>query len=370
MMIDLRRGHPAPEDLPWEVMASACENMASRLRNRSTCLTYGSYRGETEALSKLLSKLYGDKGVDSKRLMVTNGGSHGLDIALSALVSPGDLVVTERPCYFLAAGVLRDRGLRLASVPVDSEGMRIDLLEKALRTQEKFRPKGVYCVPRHGNPSGATLSEPRRRRLVDLSIEFDFFIFADEVYELLDWSGLKTTRLSSHKVLSICSFSKILSPALRLGWIEAEDDLIDKICQKGYVRSGGGLAPFHSVVALEADLEKHLNILNQTYKLKSMAMCTALQRNKDVLTLLCEPKGGYFAWVKLPDGVSSERLAESQQQVLFLPGSKSDPNADDRCCEDDDDLDNYLRLCFAFETPEAIEKGVDLLASAIRDETS
>lgn len=364
-MVDLRRGHPASEDLPWDIMGRACAAMAGMVTAKSTSLNYGAARGNTQKLGSLLSRLYGSE-VSVDRLMMTNGVSQALDMVIGAMLRSGDMIVTERPSYFLAAGIFRDHKLDVVSVGVDSGGMKVEALEAAI-VHKGLRPRAVYVIPRHGNPSGATLTAKRRARLVELAEIYDFAILADEVYELLDWGDrdvLHRMACFGDRVVSLCSFSKILSPSLRLGWIEAAPTTIAQLVARGYIRSGGGLAPFHSEIALNADIDSHLAKLRATYRDKSRALCDALRANSDVLTPLVEPSGGYFVWVRLPPGVSAQ--AVHSPSILFLPGGSADPGG--RMLDNEDDevpLDNYIRLCFAFNPPSELSRAIESLVSSL-----
>lgn len=354
MAVDLRTGHPQASELPYGIMSKALTAAAPSLQ-------YGNPRGNPGFLDWLSSFLARNYGSPTRPLMVTNGCSHGLDLALT-LLQKDDIIVCERPTYFLATGILKDHQLQIRTVGVDEQGMNVDALENALRAGLPVR--AVYVVPRHGNPSGASLSEDRRSRLASLAEEFDFWIFADEVYELLDWGGT-THRMCGNKTVSLSSFSKILSPALRLGWIEAEEAVIDRLARRGYIRSGGGVAPFLSEVVANADVEDHLCMLREKYKLKSQAAILALRAASDVLTPLVEPSGGYFIWVKLP--VKATDL--HSPNATFLPGPKCDPGGTPLEDNAPSSLEYYARLCFAFNDPDAVSTGIAAIAAALRETT-
>ena len=264
-MIDLRRGHPPTAELPHAALAKACAAAAADLTSNAEAglaIQYGAPRGcasHLDTLQRWLERRYGSR-VRRDGLFTTNGASHGLELCAAALTAPGDEVVMEAPTYFLAAQVFRDHGLSIRAAPVDAGGLDVDALERALRAGTS-RPKALYVVPRHGNPSGASLDKDRRAKLAALAREFGFYVFADDVYHLLDWSSAPLRRLLEYdaayasgesagggdssdpaaaaggdtaalaipddaRVVSISSFSKVLAPGLRLGWIEAAPSIV------------------------------------------------------------------------------------------------------------------------------------------------
>ena len=424
-LIDLRKGHPLPCELPHAAIASACERAAGDLRSGgegALSLNYGAARGSGAYLSALrdwLSLAYGSP-VRRGWLLSTGGVSQGLDLCAGALTTPGDEIVVEHPTYFLAAGIFKDHGLVLRSCPVDAGGLDVDALEAALRAGTT-RPRAVYVVPRHGNPSGASLDRGRRRRLVALAEEFGFYVFADEVYHLLDWSRDRRPRLvefdsryvdfddgggeargddapseeeedatytrdvggargaprgaaggPTPRVVSVSSLTKILSPGLRLGWIEAHPDVIAALAARGSLVSGGGVAPFASEVAARVvragDLDAHLAKTVAAYRDRSEAMLAAIDANSDVLEPLCRPTGGFFVWVGLKSGRRAQALLDAcAGDVAFLCGDACDGGgAAVSGADAGRDLGTHIRLCFAMHAPAALAEGVRRIAAKAR----
>jgi len=260
----------------------------------------------------------------------------------------------EEPTYFLALRIFADHDLRIVPIRTDENGLVIKSLEENL---ESFQPKFLYTVPTFQNPGGHTLTEERRERLVSLSQEHDFLIVADEVYHFLNYSGQQIKPFASYTdletVISLGSFSKILAPGLRLGWMQAHPNNIKRLTSSGLLDSGGGLNPFTSAIVRElieaGDLEKNIDHLITTYQARLKVMDAALRREIPQAEF-ATPKGGFFFWVRLP-GVDSAQLRDRarefnvglRQGVLFSSQGG---------------MREYVRLCFSFYDQERIEEGV------------
>ena len=269
----------------------------------------------------------------------------------------------EEPSYFLALRIFADYGLKVISTPIDEDGIIIDALAEKL---EKHNSVFIYTIPAFHNPAGVTLSADRREKLVSLSEKHDFFIVADEVYQLLSYTAMPPSPMTyfdrSARVLSLGSFSKILAPGLRLGWMQAKPSLLEPFIVCGYLDSGGGLNPFVSSIVeslIELGLQKdYLNFLKKTYRNRMVKLSKALREHIPRLTYT-DPAGGYFIWSYLPDGTDAETLlAEANKhQVGFQPGIKF---------SSDKGLRNYLRFCFAFYGEADLLEGVERLSRIIR----
>jgi len=208
-------GQPSADLLPVELMRTAADDF---LRSANPVdLNYGD-----ETLAAFLCGSYGTS-VAAESLFVTAGNSQALDFVCALFTRPGDTVIVEEPSYFLAFKIFADHGLNIVSVPVDDEGMDIDRLEQELR---RTRPKMLYTIPSYHNPGGQSMSAARRTRLAELSRGYDFLIAADEVYQLLWYKQAPPAALGTMagqgNILSLGSFSKILAPGLRLGWMDGK----------------------------------------------------------------------------------------------------------------------------------------------------
>ncbi len=353
--IDFAIGQPHVDILPLEQITKAAEHRFKQ--GDRNILQYGMQQGSTNfraTLSQFLSKKY-SLAVDPDHLLITAGISQALDQICSLHTKPGDTVIVEEPSYFLALRIFADHKLKIVGTPIDENGLIMEALEERL---DKHRPIFVYSIPTFHNPAGFTLSGARREKLVRLSEKYDFLIVADEVYQLLAYTDTPPSPMAyydtSKRVLSLGSFSKILAPGLRLGWIHADPSLLEPFIVCGYLDSGGGLNPFvssivNSVIELGMQ-EEYLNFLKTTYRERVVAMCGALRKHIPALTFT-EPGGGYFIWSYLSDGTDVEAMLvkAKKHRVGFQPGIKfSSMNG----------LRNYLRLSFAFYGVEDLLKGV------------
>ena len=213
-------------------------------------LNYGFPQGDGRfrwALAAFLSRGYGTE-LPPQQLMITAGASQALNLICTLFTSPGDTVFVEEPSYFLALRILQeDHRLNAVPIPTDEHGLMLPAVEEALT---RHRPTFLYTIPTYQNPTGRTLSESRRQQLLALAEEHDFLIIADEVYHLLDFGTPPPAPFASAadtgRVLSLGSFSKILAPGLRLGWVQTAAQRARQFAASGLVDSGGGLNHFTS----------------------------------------------------------------------------------------------------------------------------
>lgn len=362
--IDFGIGQPGFDLLPQAMLARAA---AERFAEGDTeLLNYGYEQGDGRfrwALADFLTVNYGAP-VSAEGLMITAGASQALDLICTQFTQPGETVFVEEPSYFLALRILReDHRLTLVSLPVDEDGLIVAAVEDALRRR---RPRFLYTIPSFQNPTGYTLSAERRERLVALSREHDFMIVADEVYHLLGYEGAPPPPLASFvdraNVLSVGSFSKILAPGLRLGWIGASPQTVDRFVRSGLVDSGGGLNHFTSNivrVVLERGWQAdYLRDLRQIYGGRIRVMHDALSAHFGDQVRYRVPQGGYFFWLELLTGAdTSDLLAEAHRHgVGFVPGMRFSSQ---------DALRRHFRLSFAHFNEETIRAGIDRLAKVM-----
>lgn len=361
-MIDLGVGDPDFALLPLGMLRRAAE--ACFAKGDHTFLQYGAEAGDGYfriALAGFLGQGYGFP-VNPERLFVTNGISNALDLICARLTRPGDTIFVEEPTYFLALRIFEDHQLRIVPVPTDENGLVVAALEEELA---RARPAFFYTVPTFQNPGGFTLPIGRREKLVQLSQEHNFLIVADEVYHFLNYSEERIKPFAAftglETVISLGSFSKILAPGLRLGWIQAHPDKIKPLVTSGLLDSGGGLNPFASAIVREllevGDLDKNIANLKVAYRSRLAAMEAVLNRELPQAEFLT-PQGGFFFWVRLP-GVDAEQLQQKARDfnVGFRPGIRFSSKGGMR---------DYIRLCYAFYEEEKIEEGIRRLGQCLK----
>ena len=404
-VLNLAVGHPAACLLPHDLLSQAC----AAVTPARWVLNYGRIAGENSVREAVAAWLASSEhsstvhfGADSRaarppgrvnaaEVFITAGVSHGLDSVCAAIASKGDVAVVVRPTYFLAAGVLRDWGLELVEVDADEDsGLDVDKLEALL--QQGLRPRIVYAVTTHANPTGRTLTPAARQRLVQLAQQYRFFIIADEVYQLLSWGQPVPPRMRAYVppdaedggsastldvtpancVVSIGSFTKILAPGLRVGWIEAAPSVLERLSTRGYLVSGGGVTPFASQAVREVltsgGQDAHLASLRAELQRRCDAMCDALRHNavRAGGWTFTQPQGGYFLWLRLPDGMSGAALAAAARTngVAVLDGATCCANTDGIASTGVANAGAHVRLCFAYLGTEQIVRGVEKLADA------
>jgi DNA-binding transcriptional MocR family regulator len=363
-MIDLGIGQPSPGLLPVAEIERAAADCTGR--REPGLLAYGFEQGEGRFRAALAAFLAGRCAVpvDPGHLLVTNGASQALDLVCTLFTRAGDAVLVEEPTYFLALKIFADHRLRLRPLPMDAGGLRLDAAAEALRRE---RPALLYTIPAYQNPTGATLAAERRAALAALCRESGALLVADEVYHLLAFGAPPPPPLASLAaaggIVSLGSFSKILAPGLRLGWLHAGSELIARFVNCGLLDSGGGLNPFASGVVRSAIalglLDLHLERLRAVYAARAAALCAALRAHLPPAAAFEAPRGGFFIWVKLPAGIDSGRLlaAAKARGVEFMPGPRFSCRGA---------LADRLRLSFAFYDVPQLEEGAARLGAAIR----
>jgi len=361
--INFSVGQPSADLLPLKLLASGSERFFADAAPFD--LNYGQRQGDPRfraALADFLAKAYGAP-VDPDSLMLTGGISQGLDFVCGRLAKAGDVIFVEEPTYPYSFPIFRDHGLEIVGVPVDAGGMDIGHLERLLA---QHRPTLVYTIPAFHNPTGRVLDRSRRDRLVALSREHGFTILADEVYQLL-YHGAPPppsfgTLAGGGNVISLGTFSKILAPGLRLGWIQTTPALMQRLLASGALVSGGNFNHFtsHLVRRLmeSGELAAFVETLRARYAERAQAMDSALRKHLAGVARWEKPDGGYFFWLELPEGADAEALAAaaSAAGTGFLPGGFCSSAGGQRHC---------LRLSFAHYSVPDIHEGIARMRKAL-----
>lgn len=365
-MTDLGIGQPNDGILPVELLARAAAAQLERgLRHP---LQYGTERGDGHlrlALARFLEPRY-RLAVDPEPILITNGNSQAIDLVCGVLTRPGDVVFVEDPTYHLALDIFRDHHVQLVGIPMDDDGLSIEALREALT---RHRPTLLYTIPSFHNPTGITLSSDRRQELTALAQEHDFVVVADEVYHLLHYRrGARAhpepmaAHVGSGAVLSLGTFSKILAPGLRLGWIQGAEPLLARLAARGSIVSGGGLNPYTSslvtAVLDDGSLDLYLGSLQALLARRLDVMDAGLRAHFPAEVTWTKPNGGYFFWLRFPDGTDTARFEPeaAARQVGFRPGRLFSLSG--RGSE-------RMRLSFAYYDAAAIDPAVAALGQAI-----
>ena len=354
--IDLGVGQPSADLLSVDLVRQASESFFSEAHPFE--LNYGVLEGDERFLESLAVYLCDgyDAVVTPESLFVTGGNSQALDLISTVFSKSGDTVFVEEPSYYLAFQIFRDHGLNVVGVPIDDDGIQIDALEALL---DEHSPAFVYTIPGYHNPAGCCMSTGRRRRLIELSRQHGFLIVADEVYQLLYYYERPPpafgTMIVSGTILSLGSFSKILAPGLRVGWIQTGAALRNRLIENGFVVSGGSVSHYSSHIvrhAMDLGLQQaHVEELKREYRKRVEAMHDSLQSHFGDLATWQRPDGGYFFWLRFGDDVDTARfrVRAAELQTGFQPGSKFSGVGG---------LSNFLRLSFAHYGEDDIREGI------------
>ncbi len=363
-MIHLGLGQPGNDLLPKKYLEKAAAKVLAR--QESSFLAYGATRGNPEFRDSLAGFLTGHTPVDvtPDQLMITNGNSQALDLVCTLYTRPGDTILVEAPTYFLALRIFSDHGLKLVPVPTDENGLIPAALEDILKT---CTPSFLYTIPFFHNPSAVTLSAERQEELARISGTHNLRVVSDEVYWFLHFDQPPPPSLGRFHdrcpVLSLGSFSKILAPGLRLGWIHTSPETIKKFSRSGLLQSGGGVNPFTSAiveqVVREGSLADHIAGLRNVYRRRAEVLCRELKRVLPPSARFDPPRGGYFVWIKFPEDVDCKALRQTVQKcdVDFFPGSYFST---------DRQFSSYMRLSFALYDEKTLIKGVSRLGRALK----
>ncbi len=296
-------------------------------------------------------------------VLISSGSQQGLDLLVRTYLAPGDAVVVEEPSYFGALETFRAGQVRLLGVPADREGMRTDLLENLLARQ---RPRFIYTLPTFQNPSGAVLSLERRRHLLDLAYRYQVPVIEDDPYSDLRYEGEPVPSLKALDrngyVIYLSSFSKILFPGLRLGWIAAPRPVVRQLAlakQSVDLHSNTVGQWMVERFISEGLFSRHLDTVRKAYARRRDAMVDALIAEAPEEFEWHRPEGGLYVWCGFPEGVSQSALLQkaADEHVAFLPGAASFV---------DDPGRNHIRLNFTYCKPDAIREGVSRLMRAYR----
>jgi 2-aminoadipate transaminase len=367
-IISLIFGHPDPTTLPVDGLRAAAEAV---LCGSQACLAlqYGPEQGTPALIDYLVDKLNREEGLDltGDNLMLVAGSVHAVDMIARLYAGHDGVVLVEAPTYHDALHVFGDHGLDLRPVPIDGDGMIVEALAEQLTSlqREGKPPRLLYTIPNFQNPSGVTLTAARREAILELAREHGFLVVEDDVYRDLVFEGEVPPSFyvlsGGQGVLRIGSFSKIVAPGLRLGWLIAAPEHIQRCVNCGTSQMGGGANPFTAHVVAEycraGHLEPHVFRLRQIYRRRDVTLA-ALERHMPPGVTWTRPHGGFFVWLTLPEGTSVGPLQEAARQrgVLFVPGTGFFAGGGGQ---------RNLRLAFSFVPPDEIERGVAILAQAI-----
>jgi 2-aminoadipate transaminase len=316
----------------------------------------------------------GERGVaiEAQQLIITSGSQQGLDIIGKLLIDPGDTVLVENPSYVGALQALRPYQPSFVALPMDEHGLQIEALEQVLGdlAASGRQPKFLYTVSNFQNPTGVTLAADRRLALLEVAERHGLPLVEDDPYGQLRYSGEAPPLLAAldierwgepRQVVYLSTFSKLLAPALRVGWAVGPSGLLHRMVQ---VKQGLDLqtSSLNQAIAFEACrdglLNRQIPRIRQIYQERRDTMLAELQQSMPQGTRWTQPDGGMFLWVTLPEHLNSSHLLAHaiERQVAFVPGADFHATGGGH---------NTMRLNFSHPTPEKIQVGIRRLAEVI-----
>lgn len=368
-VISLAGGLPATDCFPVELF----EQISSRIA-RSRCalsLQYGPTEGFAD-LKEDIAQVMAEEWtqVDPERIIVTTGGQQAIDLVSKAFLDPGDVVLAEGPAYAGALTTFVSYQANVVHVPMDNEGLDIEALEELLSRLETRgqRPKFFYIVPNFSNPSGVTLSLERRRRLVDLAAERELLLVEDNPYGLLRYDGaIPPTMFSldrSENVIYLGSFSKIISPGIRTGWVVSPTAVYQKLVL-GKQAADLCSSPLNQLFVHEfvagGMWREYLEQLKRIYLARRNALLRALATEFPEGAVWTRPEDGFFVWATLPGDIDTGDLLVKaiEENVAFVRGDAFFADGQGT---------HSMRLNFSYTTEDLIAEGVRRLGRVIRDQ--
>jgi len=357
-MISFAGGYPSADLFDAEGLHAAMERAMQEAPAK--WLQYAATEGEP-VLREALAAWMARRGITlaPERILVTSGSGQGLDLLLRVLTDPGDSILVERPSYSTALQAMRLVGVRAVGVDLD---------ELETRLAAGLKAKALYIVPTFANPSGATLSLERRRRLVEVAARHRLVIIEDDAYGDLRFEGAPVPPLAAlakeagaeEYVVHLSTLSKIVAPGLRVGWMAATPEILRR-CTIAKQAADLGTSPWMQYAAAQylkgGMLERNVGRIVSAYRERAQALAQALRERLAGKFMFSPPQGGMFIWGTLPTGVDASALLRIaiEEKVMYVPGVSFYADAPDP---------RSLRLCFSMTQPARIRTGVERLERA------
>lgn len=369
-VISFGGGMPDPSSFPAKEIIEITREILSTKADKA--LQYGTTNGVAELREELV-KFMGKVGIKvegPEDVLITVGSQEALDIIGRVFINPGDYIITESPTYLAALQAFRIYGPRIIGIPMDEEGMRVDVLEDTLRKlSNEGRVKFIYVIPTGQNPTGITMSMERRRALLDLASKYDVLIVEDDPYGYIYFGdGEPPSRLkamdSEGRVIYLSTFSKIAAPGLRLGWVAASREVIRwfELAKQSIDLHTSTLNQYIAAELLRRGIiERNIPRIKEIYRTKRDLMLQALSQYMPEGVSWTKPSAGMFIWLTVPENIDTGEMLEiaiKKYGVAYVPGKSFYPNEEKR---------NNMRLNFTYPTPQEIFEGIRRLALAIRD---
>ncbi|MCM1270071.1 MAG: PLP-dependent aminotransferase family protein [Ruminococcus flavefaciens] len=366
-VISFAAGNPAPEAFPKEAIA---EISAELLKNDPVlALQYSITEGYTP-LRDYLKNWMSEKNCfhpEFDDLIITSGGQQANELSCKVLLNEGDTLLCESPSFIGSLNAFRSYNVNLKGIDMDEDGINIEKLENALKTEPNV--KILYLIPNFQNPTGRTMSLAKRKAVYELACKYDFIILEDDPYGELRFAGETIPSIKSldakGRVIYSSTFSKLISPGFRTGYVSAPAAIIQKIVvckQVSDVHSNIWAQVVSHRFMSSVNREEHFNKLRAIYKEKCELMCSLIESGFSKKITYTKPEGGLFIWCTLPEGCDMNAFctkAVKDYKIAVVPGNSFSI--------DENEVSRSFRLNYSTPTNEQIKKGMDILAKMTRE---
>lgn len=371
-VISFGGGSPDPENFPFIDVKDIINKWDDK--KASAAMQYGGTEGYPPLVEKIASRMKEKKNIDltGQRIQITTGGQQGIFLLSRILLNPGDIVLVEEPSFIGAMASFLSCQAQLVGVPLQDDGVDCEALENTITNLIKSnkKPKFFYTIPNFQNPGGATLSIEKRKKIYEISKKYDLVVLEDDPYGDLYFNGEEKDYLpiksfgSDAPVVYMGSFSKILCPGFRLGWILGDENLIDKaaLAKQSIDACSTSFGQFVAYDYLVSGaIDDYLSKMRSVYRSKKDFMIGAIRKNFPKEVKYTEPNGGFFIYIDLPKGVSGEALFKKtmEKKIAFVTGEAFhiDPVEGDK----------HIRLSFSNSSKEQIEEGISIIAEELKN---
>ncbi|GAK40619.1 classes I and II aminotransferase [Paenibacillus sp. TCA20] len=364
-VISFAGGLPAPELFPVDAIRAAADTVLTEMGQAS--LQYSTTEGYTPLRSAICERMSAI-GIQSKveQVLVTSGSQQAIDLTGKLFINEGDTIICESPTYLAAINAFKVYDARFVEVAMDDDGMIMEELEKTLQAHPEA--KFIYTIPDFQNPTGRTLKLDRRQRMVELANKYNVLIVEDNPYGAVRFAGESLPPVkhfdTEGRVIYLSTFSKIFAPGLRLGWVCASEEIIDKyvaLKQSADLHTDSFAQMLTAKYMDQNDINAHVEKIKDVYKERCETMLSCIKEYFPASIKHSVPEGGLFIWVELPDTVDSSVLFVEclNNNVAFVPGAPFFPNGG---------VKNTLRLNYSNMPNERIVEGMKRIGEVLQRE--
>ena len=371
-MISFAGGLPNPKAFPVDIIHQCIDETFKK--NSEKALQYGTTEGVTQLRRVIAERLRKTRDIDCELhdILITSGAQQALSLAAITFIDPGDTYLTSVPAYLGAVQAFHAFEANCESIPMDEEGIDLDSLRRNIERLRRtgIYPKFFYTVPTFQNPSGETMSLNHRKKLLDIASEYDFLIIEDDPYGDLIFEGEQIPPIKSldkrGRVIYLSTFSKILAPGFRLGWVNASKDILDKLvlAKQATDLCTNVVSQYIAYEYIKGGyLDEQVKKISAMYKHKRDVMIKSLKTHFPKEVTWTMPKGGMFIWISLPKTIDTRLMFQKAlaKKVAYVVGEAFFPEGG-----------NYhsMRLNFSYTDDETIKEGIKRLADVIKEEVS